>query len=305
MQTLSPQKQAKAVAFLNQQARPLEQTLYAYHFQNGSAEAVLSALFLFQNPDGGFGKALEADLRVESSSVIATSVAFQKFRETGTPASHPMVQSASRYLLATLDPQQDLWPIIPPNVDDAPHAPWWEYNSDLSLYSVNPRAELVGYLFDYPELFPANLRARLLDTVANHLLAQPDAMEMHDLMCYLRLSETLTLPENIRASLIEKLRKIVAQAVHRDPASWGNYGLTPLSVVNIPASPFADLFEKELDVNLDYEITKQPEEGYWSPTWSWEFVSAEAWGQARQEWCGVITLNNLLLFKKFGRLATD
>lgn len=303
MQTLSPQKQAKAVAFINQHARPLEQALYAYYFQNGSADQVLAALSHFQNPDGGFGKALEADVRVASSSVISTSVAFQKFRETITPASHPMVQAASRYLLATIDPQQDLWPIIPPNVDDAPHAPWWHYDPDLTRYSINPRVELVGYLFDYPTLFPADLRTRLLDTVVSHLLNGPDEMEMHDLMCYLRLSETKTLPEDIRVSLIEKLRKIVNGAVSRDPNTWGGYGLTPLSVVNTPTSPFADLFPTELDLNLDYEIAKQPEEGYWSPTWTWEDVSAQAWAVAKQEWSGVITLNNLLLFKQFGRLA--
>jgi len=303
MQTLSPEKQAKAVDYLKHQGRPLEQKLYAYYFENGSKQDVLDALAAFQNSDGGFGHAFEADLRLADSSVIATSVALQKLRELKVPSSNPIVQGVSRYLLNTFDSSHNAWPITPPNVNDAPHAPWWDYDPNNTYRLINPRAELVGYLLDYPDLFPQNFRDHLLESVVQHLLSLPDEIEMHDLLCYIRLSETQNLPEATRATLLEKLRRVVDKAVSRDSESWKSYGLTPLSIVASPTSPFANLFEKELPLNLDFEISRQPEEGYWSPTWSWDFASAEGWAQALKDWRSYITLANLRLFQQFGRLA--
>ena len=92
MRTLTKSAYEKAVTFLNEQARPLEKALYAYHFANAPASSVLEALAGFQNDDGGFGHGLECDIRLADSSVIATTIAFQRFREIHAPADHPVVQ---------------------------------------------------------------------------------------------------------------------------------------------------------------------------------------------------------------------
>lgn len=303
MQTLSPQKQASAVTYLKEHGRPLEKALYAHYFEGGSAQAVFDALATYQNPDGGFGHALEADVRLADSSVIATTVALQKLRDLKTPATHPLIQGACAYLLFTYDAPHQAWPIIPPNVDDAPHAPWWTYNPDVTHHLHNPRAEVAGYLIDYAELFPQGLPERLLENVVATFQALPDEVEMHEIYCYIRLSETPRLPPATRALLLEKLRRIVNHAVARDPESWKSYGLAPLSIVNTPASPFADLFEKELPLNLDFEIARQPAEGYWSPNWSWADASPQGWAQAQDDWRSYLTFSNLWLFKQFGRLS--
>lgn len=44
-------------------ARVLEQRLFAYHFLNGGADPVETALDAYRNEDGGYGHALEPDLR--------------------------------------------------------------------------------------------------------------------------------------------------------------------------------------------------------------------------------------------------
>ncbi len=51
----------KAEKFIYRNARPLELARWQYRFENGSAEHVLRALSAYQNADGGFGHALEAD----------------------------------------------------------------------------------------------------------------------------------------------------------------------------------------------------------------------------------------------------
>lgn len=299
---LSEDQFRRAVNFIESRARPLEKSLYAYHFAGGAVEEVLDELAKFQNGDGGFGRGLETDLRLDDSSVIATTIAFQRFREVHAPADHPIVIKACRYLASTYDADHVKWHIIPTNVDDAPHAPWWVHDGDLEKSMSNPRAEIAGYLNDYPQHFPAEMRDVVTQSVVEHLFSQPDEMEMHDLLCYLRLYETPNLPSNIRASLLEKLKRVVNSAVERDPEQWKSYGLQPLNVITSPESPFAADFATAIQQNLDFVIENQGADGGWAPSWSWGDQWQDAWEQAKREVTGVLTLENLRKLRAFGRI---
>ena len=302
MKKLSTTAQEKITSFLSSaQVRPLEQALYRYHFENGTQADVMAALAQFQNPDGGFGHGMEPDVRLPDSSVIATSVAFQHLREVNAPADHPIVANGCRYLRESYNATTANWEIIPSNVDDAPHAPWWVYGEELSHSPVNPRAEVLGYLYDYPEHFPAEMRQQATDAVVGYLLDEANALEMHDLYCAIRLYETETLPEAIKAPLLERLKRVADKLVARDPAAWLEYGLQPLGIVSKPESPFAPAFRSEIELNLDFLIDQLNDTGYWNPNWSWGH-SPDAWAQAERDWRGVITLNNLLTLRNFGRL---
>jgi len=289
----------KAISYLKHNARPLEGAMYVYHFEEGTADNALKELEHFQNSDGGFGHALEPDIRLSDSSVIASTIAFQHFRELHTPADYPMVVKACGYLRDTYDAQPINWPIIPPNIDDAPHAPWWVRGGDLEKSMANPRAEIAGYLHDYAQHFPDDMRKTVTESVVAHLLREDNRMEMHDLMCYLRLWETPSLPADTKAALLAKLTDIVEQTVERDPAHWRSYGLPPLGVIASPESPFAGAFAEAIQHNLDFIIESQGEDGTWTPPWSWD---GEAWEQPRRDWTGVLTLDNLRKLRAFGRV---
>lgn len=304
MKQLSAQAQQQIAAFLtSSQVRPLENALYAYHFSGGSADDVLSALTAFQNPDGGFGHGLEPDLRLPASSVIASSVAFQRLRELHAPADHPLVVSGCRYLRDQYVPARANWDIIPPTIDDAPHAPWWVYGGDLSHSLLNPRAEVLGYLYEYPDHFPADMRQQAADAIVSAIETDTERIDMHDLFCAIRLYETPALPEALKTRLLPPLQHVAERLVTRDPAGWAEYGLAPLGVASSPESPFADQFRAELDTNLDYLIDQLEPSGSWGPNWTWGGLHPEAWAQAERDWRGVITLNNLCTLKAFGRLA--
>ncbi len=303
MKQLSKPAYEKAAAALQASARPLDRARYARHFSGGSTADVVAALQAFQNPDGGFGHGLEPDIRLPDSSVIATSIAFQHFRELRLPADHPLVASACRYLVQTYNAAQINWPIIPANIDDAPHAPWWVLTGDLFASRSNPRAEIAGYLNDYPEHFPAEMQQTVTASVIDHLLQQPDTLEMHDLLCYIRLWETESLPPDTRATLFAKLKRIVDGTVERDPNGWRAYGLPPLSIIHRPDSPFAENFRAEIEHNLDFIIDMQGDDGLWSPNWSWGEQWPDAWAQARRDWSGHLTVDNLKLLAAFGRIA--
>jgi hypothetical protein len=304
MKQLSKAALKRAETFIGSGARPLEEALFAVHIRGAAPDWALRELAAFQNEDGGFGRGLEPDLQVTSSSVLATTVVLQICRELGISSENELVQGAMRYLLDIYDEAAKAWPIIPPNADDAPHAPWWQYDPDLSHYLSNPRAEIVGYLLDYADLVPNKLGKSLLAAVLAHLETLNGEIEMHDLLCYLRLLATKTLPENERIVLYKQLRPVVESTVSRDAAAWSQYGLKPLVVVPHPSAPFAALLAEAINDNLDYEIEQQAGDGSWEPTWSWGDSYPEAWPHARRAWQGVLTVKTIRTFSAYGRIAS-
>jgi hypothetical protein len=260
----------------------------------------------FPNPDGGCGPGLEPARRTPASSALATTVARQHLRALDADEDDPLVQGAMGYLVDTYDPALQAWPIIPATANDAPHAPWWLYDEDLAQrwrgFKANPRAEIVGYLVDYPGLAPASLREQLTQAVVDHLEAPPEPLEMHDLFCYVRLAETRSLPEDTRARILRSLWPLVDQAVARDPADWAGYGLQPLAVVASPGSPLAGQLADAVQANLDWQIQQQGEDGAWAPNWSWGGDYPKAWERAQREWKGVLTVKALRQLQLFGRV---
>ena len=304
---LSRQRFITARTFVDRQARPLERQLLAYHLDSGSREGVLAELARFGNLDGGFGQALEPDLRYAGSSALATSVGLQILRDLQAPPEEPLVRGAIGYLVDTYDAASDVWPLIPPAANEAPHAPWWVIDEALperfGQYLANPRAEILGYLYDYAELVPSELIQELTREVVDHLERLPDAMEMHDLLCYLRLAQTEALPAWVRERIMVKLTRAVQQVVARGPERWEQYGLRPVQVAPRPGSLFAQLLADEIGRNLDWEIAHQQADGSWTPTWSWGDMYPEAWADARREWSGVLTVGMLRALHTWGRIA--
>ncbi len=302
MKLLSEPGQAKAKATIFEVGRPLEQALYEYHFANGSAEAVCAALSAFRNDDGGFGHALEPDLRLPDSSALATTFALETLSAIEATEGHSMVRGAISYLSATIDDESGAWPIIPANADDAPHAPWWVYDGDMSAHLANPRAEILGYLHTYSRLAPHDLIARLDEAVLSHLKEHAGSMVHHDLLCYVRLAECDSLPPGMREEVVRTLGPALEREAATDPAAWGSYGLMPLDVAPSPNSPFASMFADAVSVQLDYEIDRLEGAG-WAPNWSWGEAYPEAFEQAARDWTGVFTLSRLRSVHLYGRLG--
>ena len=297
----------RAADALRHEARPLERALFAHTFENGGRTAVLAALVPYQNDDGGFGRALEPDMRASASSVVATTMALDILRRVGATEETSGLPAALVYLIDNYDAETGRWPIISPAVEEAPHAPWWAYAESATNFRdfwANPRASVVGYLWQYRKFVPSPFVEGALRSAATALLTYAQTMEMHDLMCYVDLLATPDLPGEMRQNMIDKLRRVVARSVVMAPAEWNDYNLKPLTVVRSPQSELAAAVDPAvLDANLDYLIDAQEADGTWRPNWSWDFVDADAWAAAEREWRGVLTLRNLETLQAFGRLA--
>lgn len=291
--------------FLEEEARSLEAARFHHHFSGTSVDTVIAELAQFQNPDGGFGHGLEPDVRTPVSSVICTTIAFQIMRSLNVPTEHPTRAAGLDFLIKSYNPETQHWRNLPPAAEESPHAPWWSQADDPAAYDefeLNPTAEVLGYLYEGGDRVSRNLINAVTDRVMNEIFAH-NSIEMHELLCCLRLWQTPNLPAAVRQPLQDKLQALIHAAVDQDPADWAGYGLRPLQVIDRPDSPFLEGLEAAVEANLDYEIAAQNDQGAWEPTWSWAEDYPDAWAEACREWSGVLTLDKLIVLKRFGRIA--
>lgn len=308
---LSREAFERAKLFLFETARPLEKHLFLHLFAGLPADQAMVELARFANPDGGFGHALEPDMRTDESSALATSVALQWMRACKLDADHELVQHALRYLLdtfETVDATSGGWRIIPDSArtGDADKAPWWSAPPDETNTRAmfNPSAELLGYFIPWADTSDSNIK-QVRAFVIDHLNTHTDPLESHELLCLMRLAQTPNLPEELAAIVYPRLAHDVPLVATTDPEQWGGYGLMPLWLAPTPApgSHAAQaLGEALLHQNLDYEIDRQHDHGQWDPTWDWGPDSRAAWEMAKPDWQGVLTLQTLLTLRAYDRI---
>jgi hypothetical protein len=309
MNQLSHEAFGRARRFLKTQARPLDRALYEHRFEGGSVDGVLAELAHYQNEDGGFGHALEPDMRTPSSSALATGIGLRVLRELGCSTEHPMVRKAVEHVLATYDPESKVWRVVPYDTNEHPHAPWWHDEAGslartFDQFLIIPRAQIVALLHHYAALVPADW----LDDVTRDTVAAIEVAESlgagggDDLASAIDLAQAEGLSPDLRRRLVDRIRAVVPEVVSRDPQEWSSYCLPPLKVAHSPQSLVADLLEDALQLHLDYTIAHQITEGTWEPAWTWGELYPEVWPQARLEWRGEITLETLTMLRAFGRI---
>lgn len=299
---LSQQKFAQAEAFIRANGRELEQRLFDFHFKDGSAEAVLEALAAYQNEDGGFGKALEPDFRLPASSPMATSVAFQVMDAVGAAADHSLVQNGIRYLLSTYHQAGGYWPKTLADVNEYPHAPWWHVWSDDPPHEdewPNPTAELIAVLYRYDALVPADFLAQLTERAYQNIHSQTHLEDRYSLLCWQRALTDL--PLLLRTPAEAKIRQTYT--------NWYPFTADKLHELNLlafapsPDSLLGEMYGDELRPHLDTLIQSQNEDGSWEPAWAWGQYE-DVWPVARREWCGRITLENILTLHRYDAIES-
>ncbi|MDN4606437.1 hypothetical protein [Sporosarcina highlanderae] len=282
-----------AVTFLKTKARPLEKALYEFEFENGSREQVLEELKVYQNEDGGFGKGLEPDFRCDASSALATTIGLQLLARVGADESDPMVQKAIQYVLHTFNEEKMGWEIVPEEVETAPRAIWWNYGGDWPW--GNPNAEMTGLLHHYKGLVPSTF----LDKLTAHAFSYINQLETddhHELQCLVKLMRAL--PSEDAEKISVRVRETAQKSVTTDPEKWHGYCLLPLQVVPSSKSFLYEEFKDIIPANIKHLLDTQAEDGSWKPAWEWGRFE-DVWEIAKQEWSGVLTLDNLRVLRAF------
>lgn len=298
----------RAREFVFEQGRPLDRARLRFHFESGPARVVLDELVSYQNDDGGFGHALEPDLRTPVSSAVATWCAATVLHEIGAGADEPLVRRAVGYLLDTYDAAERRWWIVAPETEDAPRAPWWTYADIGATFNdclLNPTAGLAGALWEYRELVPPALLAELTETVLTRLengAASASGLDRGELTAAELFLEARNLPEAARLRALAAMRRAAARRVENRPEAWTDYLLQPLDVAHTPDSPLSPAVDQAaLAANLDYLVDRQLPDGSWPLTWSWAEVDAHSWRLAEREAKGLVAVDRLRTLRAYGR----
>ncbi|MDF3302610.1 hypothetical protein [Streptomyces tropicalis] len=254
-------------------ARVLEQRLFAYHFLNGGPDPVDRALDAYRNEDGGYGHALEPDLRGPVSQPLHTAHALRVLDAIGRCGGQ-RVERVCRHLtsvstadgaLPAVHPGQWGYPAAPfvPIVDDPP--------SDL--LATGPVVGLLhrnevwhAWLFratdwcwrrieslETSHPYEVEAAVAFLDSVPDRPRAEAAADRLGRLVRGARLAALD--PENLAA---HPVAPGYAPAEHHFPH---DYARTPDSLAR------AWFTDAEMSRSLDFLASRQQPDGGWPVTW--------------------------------------
>jgi len=285
----------KAKAFIYCNARLLDRRRFEYFFEGGSKEAVIASLAAYQNSDGGFGNALEPDIRCPHSQPVPTEVALMIMDEIDYFDVN-ILSGVISYLRSITVPTGG-FPLATRELNEYPHAPWWTVNGETSA-NINPTGRMLGLLlkqkvltdFYDEEWFQASL-----DFVWDYMdKEQPHGY--HDGVQWITFLQHV--PDRQRAEqLIEAKLDVWLSKPGSIERNLNTEGYNHLVLDWVPTrGSYAEKFitEDEFSTHLSHLLQKQLEDGGWGINWP------EVSPSTLLEWRGWLTVDRLKTLKSFG-----
>jgi hypothetical protein len=282
---------AAAEEFIWRNARLIDRHRYAFLFKGEGGEPVMRALRAYRNDDGGFGHAIEPDLRAPGSQPTGVWAAFEVLDEIGR-FDDPMVAEGCDYLLTVSAPDGGA-PFVLPSAMDYPRGPWWQTEADPPG-SVVQTGGIAGLLHKHA------VEHAWLGPASDFCWRRAETMEEtspYEALFLLPFLEHA--PERERAhSAFERVApKIFEQElVSLAPDAPGETH-SPLEYAPRPHSMARSLFSDEvIEAHLDALAAAQDSEGAWNFNWN-------AWNPATTiEWRAFLTIAALKTLRAYGRL---
>jgi len=280
----------RAADFIWRNARLLERALFAHAFVNGSAAAVHSAVLAYRNEDGGFGNAMEPDVRAPDSMPLHCEIALRALCDAGI-RDVVTARGVCDYLAKIGKPDGQV-PIITPKIRDYPRAAHWS-DPQSGGDSPNPTASLAGLLKHQ------GVEHRWLSRATEWCWARlekpiGEAHEILNVLTFLEHASDRSRAQEFAAQMVAQLDR--ASWYRKDPAS-SEYGVTPLQLCQYPDSIGRRFFADALiDAHLDALASKQQDDGGWPISWNAPSLASE------YEWRGRWTLEALLCLLRYGRI---
>jgi hypothetical protein len=281
-----------AITFVTTHARTLDRRRLSHLLGDGSAAEVVAALDAYRNPDGGYGWALEPDLRSSTSQPVAAMHALEVLAEVPFPAGHG--RSLCDWLAAHSLPDGGM-PFALPYLDTAGSAPHWS-GADATTSSLQMTTQLAAQ---------AHRLARHDQDVAGHpwlaaatsycldAIDQIDT-ELHpyELMFATHFLDAVGSAEAL--TLLERLTPLV-RADGPTPVTGGADGevLHPLDFTPHPDAPSRAFFDPDaIAADLTRKAAAQQPDGGWLVTFA-AFSPAAA-----LEWRGYATVQAITVLRE-------
>jgi hypothetical protein len=268
---------AAAERFIWSVARLVDRHRYAMRFAGGPSEPVLTALSAYRNDDGGFGHALEPDLRCPQSQPAATLSALEMLHEAGWLDSD-LARSATAWLESISGPDGSI-PSAVAGFEGYPHAPWW---------SAEPGSFLT---FGAAAMSRA---PRATDWCWNAIerTRQPSPYWFKYALAFL---DAVPDEERAQSAIAELASRFDPQALAPAGGAEGER-LRPLDLSPRPGSRSRALLrDEQIEAHLDEVEAGQLEDGGWMFDWA-------AWSPAQSAaWRGIVTIRALTWLRDNGR----
>jgi hypothetical protein len=278
-----------AERFVFSNARLLDRHRMAVLLHGAPVEPVLDALRAYRNSDGGFGHALEPDIRAPTSEPSATLHALMVLAGVGA-LGEPMVGEAAAWVATIAEPDGGV-PFSLPASAAYPRAPFLGPPSPGGSFFT---LALAGLLWEAGSDEPWLKRATSWSWAS---LEKPDDLHAYGVKCALDFLDRV--PDKARANEgIERLRPHL-ESDGSIPVTGGaeNERLTALTLSERPGSRSRALFtDEQIEADLDrLAQAQQPDGG-----WLFDFA---AWSPGQLAECrGLVTLHALATLDAHRRL---
>lgn len=294
----------KTKRFIYQNARPIDLFRWQYHFENGTKENVIKSLSAYQNEDGGFGYALEADCWNPTSAPIQTWAATEILKEINwKDKKHLVVQDILRYLESGESFQNGKWVNTISSNNDFPHAVWWGFDGESerkNAENYNPTVCLAGFVLAYADensrLY--SLASSIAREAVETYLKQELLNDMHLILCYVRLMEYCEASNHKNIfdfnALKEKLSIQVHNVICQDKEEWkSNYVCKPSQFLTSQSSLFYEKNREIAEYEHEYILNTQLSDGSWDVAWQWWTDYPKEWAISKNWWKASIAITNI------------
>jgi len=274
--------------FIFANARLLDRHRVAVLLDGSPANAVVQALRPYRNSDGGFGNALEPDVRTPDSETTAALHGLEVLAEVDA-LEDPMVAGAAAWVAAVADLDGGV-PFVLPGAAQYPRGPWMVPSDGGSHLTFGLAAVLST----------AAVSSDWLATATRwcwQRLERPGELGGYWLKYALDFLDATPDDERARAT-IERLRPLLRDdGTVPVPGGAADEKLTPLTLSSRPGRRSRTLFtDTQVTADLDNLEHGQQDDG----GWTFDFLS---WSSGQTvEWRGLITLRALATLHAHDRL---
>src|SRR5262245_49887651 len=222
--------------FIYANARAVDRAAYEVVFESGTTDRLIDALRSYANPDGGYGHALEPDLRTPASQPLHTETALTILQQCGV--RRPDIADRCCDFLAAVAHADTALPAFLPGALEYPAAPHWQagFGGEPTLdRTLGMTALLLWHGARHPWALQAVAQCRI------HL-AGATITEAHHLLYAFQFASSV-LDAAARTSALRRLHEALQHAefyVADTPVA--RYGLTPLHYAPAPDHPAYELF---------------------------------------------------------------
>jgi hypothetical protein len=284
----------RAKEFLYNNARLLDRKRFEYHFEGESNVEVVNVLRVYQNQDGGFGSALEPDIRCPKSQPVPTEVALTIMDEIDYFDPY-IVKGIAKYLRSITLTGGGV-PFVFKSASDYPHAPWWKTDAD-DRPSINPTGRIFGLLHKqkaYTDLYREEWFLKNEQFIWNYF-EYWDPKDYHDGIQLITFLEYV--PDIIKANKYwPRVDEWLGRpgTIERNPIAGGYVHKVLDWCPNSSSYSRKFVSDEEIKIHIQALIEQQQKDGGWPINWPALSTGTEL------EWRGWITVERLRTLRSYG-----